>query len=83
MKAALTDQLGNEWALRLQVNERQKERRNERRNERRDQEVAYLKQSLDRIAAGREEPSAEQIEEVRFSDEDQAAFEEILQEYFS
>lgn len=75
LRAVLLDQLGNVWKARLDGKEKKEERR--------EQEISYLKQSLDRIAASKEENFREKPEEPCFSDREQETFEEILKEYFS
>lgn len=79
LRAVLTDQLGNVWKAKLLEAEALKGKKEERRG----QEIAYLKQSLDRIAASQEREAEKKGEEPGFSDSEKEAFEEILKEYFS
>lgn len=79
LKAVLKDQLGNVWKAQLHQAEAQKEMKEEKRG----QEIAYLKQSLDRIAASKELAADGKKEELTFTDSEKEAFEEILKEYFS
>ena len=79
LRAVLKNQFGNVWKARLDLVSEKKGRNEEKRGE----EIAYLKQSLDRIAASKEPREEEKKEEPEFSDSEKEAFEEILKDYFS